>query len=207
VSGVSSAPRFPKVLPTIFPGPPSWTTVFGREAPLEVELGFGRPHFLFERAHEAPDVDVVGIEWKARWVERANARRRREGLANVCAIHGNAWLLFGALFAPGSLAAVYLNCPDPWWKARHRKRRIVNDAFMPLIADRLRPGGHLLVQTDVASLLEEILEHAQAVPSLDNPFGPGRLCTKKPTAARSHREKRCVADGVPVFRGLLRRAG
>lgn len=194
---------FPKVLPTIFPGPPSWPTVFGREAPLEVELGCGRPHFLFERAAEAPDIDIVGIEWKARWVERANRRKQREGRANVCALHGNAWLLFGALFQPGSLERIYLNFPDPWWKSRHQKRRIVNDTFATLLSSRLRIGGSILVQTDVASLLEQILEHLESAEGLENPYGSGRLCLDKPTIARSHREKRCVADGVPVFRGLV----
>jgi tRNA (guanine-N7-)-methyltransferase len=197
--------NLPRVLPTVFPAPPSWPTVFGTDQPLEVELGCGRPHFLFERALEAPDRNVVGIEWKARWMLKANKRRRREDIRNVCAIHGNAWLLFGALFAEESLEAVYLNFPDPWWKSRHRKRRIISDTFAELIRSRLKPGGFLLVQTDVASLLEEILERIEAVPGLDNPYGPGRLCTDKPTGARSHREKKCVAMGMPVFRGLVRR--
>lgn len=201
------APTFPQVLPTIFPGPPSWATVFGRRAPLEVELGCGRPHYLFERAHEAPHVDVVGIEWKARWIENANRRKKREGVSNVCAVHGNAWLLFGALFAPGSLDAVHLNFPDPWWKARHKKRRILNDTFAELVSSRLRPGGMFFIQTDVASLLEEILERAESVPTLTNPYGPGRLCLKKPVGARSHREKKCVEIGVPVFRGVLLQEG
>lgn len=199
------APRFPEVLPTLLPGPPSWPTVFGRELPLEVELGCGRPHFLFERAAEAPERGIVGIEWKARWVTKANKKRRREDIDNVCAIHGNAWLLFGALFPPASLEAVYLNFPDPWWKSKHRKRRIINDTFLDQVASRLKPGAMFLVQTDVASLLEEILERAEACAALENPYGRGRLCSEKPVGARSHREKKCVAEGVPVFRGLLRR--
>lgn len=195
--------HLPKVMPTIFPGPPSWATVFGRSAPLEVELGFGRPHFLFERAEEAPDTNVVGIEWKARWVTKANQRRRRERASNVCAIHGNAWLLFGALFQPGSLRRIYLNFPDPWWKSKHQKRRIVNDTFATLLTSRLEEGGEVLVQTDVASLLEEILEHLESAEGLENPYGKGRLCSDKPTTARSHREKKCVDVGIPVFRGLV----
>lgn len=195
--------RFPKVLPGIFPAPPSWPTVFGREAPLEVELGFGRPHFLFERAQEVPEHDIVGIEWKARHVTAANKRRRREGVHNLCAVHGNAWLLFGGFFRDESLSAVFLNFPDPWWKSRHRKRRIVSDTFARLLASKLRPGGFALIQTDVASLLEEYLERLESAPTLENPYGPGRLCTKKPTAARSHREKKCREAGIPIFRGLL----
>lgn len=202
--------RWPKVLPTIFPAPPSWPTVFGRTAPLECEIGFGRPHFILERSGEVPDHDVVGIEWKGRW-PRAVWKKQRTTKAgggaykNVRALHGNAWLLFGALFAPGSLSLIVLNFPDPWWKTKHQKRRIVSDAFAKLMASRLAPGGRLLIQTDVASLLEEYLSRLEAQPTLTNINGPFRLCPKKPTQASSHREKRCRVEGIPIFRAMLER--
>lgn len=195
--------RMPAVLPTILPGPPSWRAVFGRSAPLEVELGFGRPHFLLERGREAPERDVVGIEWKGKWPRAVWEKQARGEAGNVRAIHGNAWLLFGALFPPASLTSVFLNFPDPWWKAKHKKRRIVSDVFARLLASRLAPGGMLLVQTDVASLLEEYLARVEAQPDVDNPHGRGRLCPKKPVGASSHREKRCRADGVPIFRAVV----
>jgi tRNA (guanine-N7-)-methyltransferase len=194
----------PLVLPTVLP-PVDWAVVGGGGRPLELELGYGRPHFLLERAAEVPDHLVVGVEWKARWAHAARKRARRQGLHNVVPLAANAWHVVGGLFARESLSAVWLNFPDPWWKSRHEKRRIVNDAFAHLIAERLVPGGTILVQTDVASLLEQFLEVLEADPLLENPHGAGRLCPRKPTAARSHREKRCVADGVPCFRGLLRR--
>lgn len=195
--------RMPAVLPTILPGPVSWPTVFGRTAPLECELGFGRPHFILERAVEVPDHDVVGIEWKGRWPRVVQEKQRKGLYPNVRAIHGNAWLLFGALFAPATLDLVVLNFPDPWWKSKHHKRRIVSDTFAAQIASRLKPGGHLLIQTDVATLLEEELARFEAQPTLENTAGPGRLATKKPVTASSHREKRCRKDGVPIFRAFL----
>jgi tRNA (guanine-N7-)-methyltransferase len=203
--------RMPKVLPTIPPGPISWPAVFGRTAPLECELGFGRPHFLLERAVEVPDHDIVGIEWKGRWPKAVWDKQRKGplpmgGLSNLRAVHGNAWLLFGALFAPASLSLVVLNFPDPWWKAKHHKRRIVSDSFATLMASRLAPGGRLLIQTDVASLLEEYLARLEAQPGLENTAGPFRLAEKKPVTASSHREKRCRRDGVPIFRALLTRS-
>ena len=195
----------PLVLPSLFPAPPCWETVFQNDHPLELEIGCGRPHFLYERAAEAPERNIVGIDWKGRWIRQANARKKRDGLQNLCAIHGNAWFLVGALFAPEQLERVYLNFPDPWWKSRHQKRRIINDAFAHVVTSRLRKGGIFHIQTDVASLLEEELEHLEAVPGLKNPWGRGRLCPRKLTAARSHREKKCRADGVPVFRAVLER--
>ena len=197
--------RMPRVLPTILPAPPAWDVVFGRTAPLECELGFGRPHFLLERAEEVPDHDVVGIEWKGRWPRAVWDKQARGLYPNVRAVHGNAWLLFGALFAEESLSLVVLNFPDPWWKAKHQKRRIVSDTFATLIASRLKVGGQLLIQTDVASLLEEYLARLEQCPSLKNPHGPFRLVPRKPVTASSHREKRCRKDGVPIFRAVLER--
>jgi tRNA (guanine-N7-)-methyltransferase len=201
--------RGPRVLPTIWPAPPSWPTVFGRSAPLECELGIGRPHFLLERAVERPDHDIVGIEWKGRWPravwKKQQAKTAPSPYSNVRALHGNAWLLFGALFAPGSLSLIVLNFPDPWWKTKHQKRRIVSDTFSRLLASRLTIGGSILIQTDVASLLEEYLARLEAQPTLTNPAGPFRLARKKPVQASSHREKRCRADGVPIFRAVVER--
>jgi tRNA (guanine-N7-)-methyltransferase len=196
--------RMPKVLPAILPGPVDWATVFGRTAPLECELGFGRPHFLLERAAEVPAHDIVGIEWKGRWPRVVHDKQAKgDAYPNVRALHGNAWLLFGSLFAPSSLDLVVLNFPDPWWKSKHHKRRIVSDVFAGQIASRLKPGGHLLIQTDVATLLEEELARFESQPLLENTAGAGRLATKKPVSASSHREKRCRADGVPIFRAYL----
>ena len=153
---------FPDVLPTVFPCPVHWPSVFEREAPLEVDLGFGPPHYLLDRAQEVPEKDIVGIEWKKRFINDANEKSSKRGISNLRAIYGNAWLLFGAMFSPESLDAVHLNCPDPWWKSKHRKRRILSDTFINTVVSRLRPGGVLFVQTDVASLLEVYLERMEA---------------------------------------------
>jgi tRNA (guanine-N7-)-methyltransferase len=193
----------PKFFPGILPGPVCWKTVFGNEKPLELELGFGRPHFLLERAAESPASNVIGVEWKAKWSKVANKRMVRLGLNNVCALHGNAWHLLGSLFQKPMLRAIYLNFPDPWWKSKHRKRRIINPTFANLLASRLEPNGTLLIQTDVASLLEQMLESLEQHPDLENRYGSGRLCPRKPTAASSHREKKCRSEGIPIFRALL----
>lgn len=200
----------PLVLPTILPGPVDWRGVFGQDATdrvLEYEVGMGRPHFLCERAAEVPDHLVIGVDWKARWAKMAHKRAAREGLPNLRAIYGNAWWLTGWLFAPSTLDRVWLNFPDPWWKAKHEKRRVINGPFAQVIADRLKPGGQFCIQTDVASLLEEELDHLERRGDLVNPHGPGRLSPVKLSQARSHREKKCDEHGVPVFRAVLEKRG
>jgi len=197
--------RFPPILPGMFPGPPTWSAIFGNDHPLELELGFGRPHFLFERAASKRAHNLVGIEWKARFVNKANKRIKREKITNLCAIHGNSWHLVGALFQRDTLSRIFLSFPDPWWKKRHRKRRIINDVYVELLVERLAPGGFIFLQTDVASLLEAYLSRLEANPRLVNPYGPFRLCPQNPCGARSHREKKCASEGIPMFRALLQK--
>jgi len=195
--------KIPLMLPGMLPGPMRWDCVFPKDQPLEYEVGFGRPHFLLERALERPDRNVIGVDWKAEWARAANRRAKRKGLDNVLGLYGNAWFMTGSLFQPASLETVFLNFPDPWWKAKHEKRRIINGAFAGLLASRLKQGGQFQIQTDVASLLEEELEHLEARSDLRNVHGKGRLAPLKPTRARTHREKKCVHKGIVVFRAVL----
>ena len=85
---------------------------------------------------------------------------------------------------------------------KHAKRRIVNDVFAELLVSRLVPGGHLLIQTDVASLLEGYIEAFEPFTELRNKAGPFRLFPFNPSGARSHREKKCVNQEIPIFRVL-----
>jgi tRNA (guanine-N7-)-methyltransferase len=193
----------PFFLSGLFVGPPDWRVLFGNEHPIELEIGMGRSHFLFERAGAAPERNHVGIEWKGRWVKQANLKIAREKTPNVWAIHGNAWILAPSFFGPDSLSNITLNFPDPWWKKKHHKRRIVNDAFVEVLASRLKEGGTFFLQSDVYSLFEEYLERLEANPNLQNINGPKGMCATNPMNARSHREKKCIEVGIPVYRALL----
>tara|TARA_B100000683_G_scaffold163089_1_gene157088 strand:- start:2385 stop:3041 length:657 start_codon:yes stop_codon:yes gene_type:complete len=194
--------QVPRVRPGLFPAPPNWDQVFAHEQPLELEIGFGRPHFFLERAAAKPTHNIVGIEWKRRHVAMAQKNIKKNAIPNACALHGNAWWLTGGLFPEASLHNIFINFPDPWWKKKHAKRRIVNDVFADLFVSRLVPGGHLLIQTDVASLLEGYMEAFEPIPQLRNKMGPFRLFPYNPSGARSHREKKCVTQEIPIFRVL-----
>lgn len=192
----------PRVRPGLFPAPPKWHEVFAQTQPLELEIGFGRPHFFLERAAAKPTHNIVGIEWKRRHVTQAQKNINKYSISNACALHGNAWWLTGGLFAEASLTNIFINFPDPWWKKKHAKRRIVNDVFAELLVSRLALGGHLLIQTDVASLLEGYMEAFEPFSQLQNKMGPFRLFPYNPSGARSHREKKCVTQEIPIFRVL-----
>jgi len=179
--------------------------LFGNDHPLELEIGFGRPHFFLDRARVRPKHNIVGIEWKRRHVFAAEKRALKEGLSNTCALHGNAWWLTGGLFNTSSLSNIFINFPDPWWKKKHQKRRIVNDAFAELLISRLKTGGHLFIQSDVASLLEGYMDAFEPFSSLENLAGKHRLLPINPSGARSHREKKCVSQEIPIFRALYQK--
>jgi len=121
------------------------------------------------------------------------------GLCNVVFRHGDARELV-ARFAPdGCLARVFINFPDPWWKARHAKRTVVTASLAGEVARLLRPGGELYVQTDVAPRAEAFRAALTGEPRLV-PVAPGGFVDENPHGAVSNRERRCLDAGVPIFR-------
>jgi tRNA (guanine-N7-)-methyltransferase len=182
---------------------PSWRHLFGNDSPLELEIGMGRSHFLFERAKAVFDHNIIGIEWKGEWVRQARKRAEREGIRNIQAIYGNAWQIVPYIFESESLDQIILNFPDPWWKKKHHKRKVINDDFVDILASKLRVGGRIYLATDVHHLFEEYVERLESHERLFNLAGPGQNYGENPQQARSHREKKCVADGAPIYRAWV----
>ncbi len=182
---------------------PSWRFIFGNDAPLELEIGMGRSHFLFERAKAVPGHNIIGIEWKGEWVRQARKRAIRERVSNVHAIFGNAWELVPFIIEEGSLAQIVLNFPDPWWKKKHHKRKVINDSFVEILVSRLTEGGRIYFATDVKELFDEYLERFESSDELVNLAGTGSQLGDNPQNARSHREKKCESLGTPVYRAWL----
>jgi tRNA (guanine-N7-)-methyltransferase len=153
--------------------PQPWSAVklFQRDAPLEVEVGSGKGLFLQSAATATPEHDFVGIEIAGKYARHAAARLAKDELSNAIMVHGDAQRIFSELLTDGSLAAVHVYFPDPWWKKRHHKRRVMNERFVREIARTLMPGGALHFWTDVRerfdAILELIAEHTQLVGPLE----------------------------------------
>ncbi len=194
-TSLSPFAKIPSVLP--------WPELFGNTKPLELELGMGRAYYLFERARATPDHNIVGIEYKETFVKQALLKKEREQLRNLHAIFGHAWALVPALFAEESLCNITFNFPDPWWKKRHRKRRIINSEFLDVLLSKLKTGGTLFLQTDVSALFEVYLELFKAHPALDTTTHPQGLLLDNSMQAQSHREKKCLEYGIPIYRALV----
>src|SRR5207302_9978913 len=120
---------------------PDWKRDFGRDAPLELDIGPGRGGFALAHAARHPQIDLVVIEARRSDCELIRARALKRGLRNLMVLHGDARLLLPRLFPPRSLAGLHLQFPDPWWKRRHHKRRLVDLDFAPQARRLLPPGA------------------------------------------------------------------
>jgi tRNA (guanine-N7-)-methyltransferase len=179
--------------------------IFEPNADIELEIGFGRGLFIVQRAAAAPGSYLLGIEIKKKLVYRVEERRKRLGLDRVRVMAGDARTVLPLVRPDRALARVFVNFPDPWWKKRHAKRRLLAEPLLDQIARLLRPGGELFVQTDVEDRAEQCFLQLSAHTCFDLPDG-GRL-EHNPFGARSNREQRAIEDGLPVYRILgLRRS-
>ncbi|MGI9223826.1 MAG: tRNA (guanosine(46)-N7)-methyltransferase TrmB [Woeseiaceae bacterium] len=138
--------------------PVDFGTVFGREAPVVLEIGFGNGDTLVQQAAEHPDWDFVGIEVHEPGVGHCLLRAQDTGVTNLRLISHDAVEVLAEQVPAASLSRVNLYFPDPWPKKRHHKRRIVQAPFLDLVAERLQPGGALHIATDWANYAEHIDE-------------------------------------------------
>lgn len=145
--------------------------LFGRSAPLVLEIGSGMGEAVVAMAADDPDRDYLAIEAHVPGIANLLLRLEGLGVPNVRVAHGDALALLRDRIAPDSLDAVNAFFPDPWPKARHHKRRLIQPAHVALIRSRLTIGGTLHCATDWAPYAAAILAAVDADPGLVNPYG------------------------------------
>jgi tRNA (guanine-N7-)-methyltransferase len=148
--------------------PLDFKALFGREAPVVVEIGSGMGETTARIAAENPESDYVAIEVHAPGVGSLLRRVDEEGLTNVRVVQHDAFEVLRDMVPAGSLAGIHVFFPDPWPKKRHHKRRLVQPALAELAASRLARGGRLHVATDWQEYADQILAVLSAVPGLTN---------------------------------------
>ena len=146
-------------------GPSTWAALFNRVAPLAIEIGFGNGAALAELALAHPDWNCVGVDVYRPGFGALMLACQRDGIDNVRIVETEAVSLLKRL-EPASVHLVNVFFPDPWPKARHHKRRLVNAEFATAVAGCLEPGGTLYLATDWAPYAEQMLEILGAVPTL-----------------------------------------
>jgi tRNA (guanine-N7-)-methyltransferase len=174
--------------------------------PIDVELGCADARFLFELAPQFPDRHHLGLEIREPLVEEVNEKARALGLHNLEARFAHINVELDALFPDGRLARVFINFPDPWFKRRHHKRRLVTPELIEVIHRKLAAGGELFFQSDVWDLALDALAVIEGAPALfTNVAGPWTFLRENPYSAKSLREVRCEERGMRIWRMLYRR--
>jgi tRNA (guanine-N7-)-methyltransferase len=179
--------------------------LLGAPGNVELEVGPGHGGFILERLGTDPEVRIVGLEVRRKWatlVDRQIAARGLSSRGRVFAGDARAEL---PRLVSGSLSRIYVHFPDPWWKKRHHKRLVVAPAFVEQAARLLQPGGDVFIQTDVP----ERAEHYEQLFLSHSAFEPwGETCRVEDPlfGARSPRERRALADGLPFSRLRFRRS-
>ncbi len=179
--------------------------LFQRIAPLEVEVGSGKGLFIRSAATATPEHDFLGIEIAGKYTRHAAAKLAKDKLQNAVMVLGDAQRVFHELIPDASLAAVHVYFPDPWWKKRHHKRRVMNERFVQQIQRTLTPGGSLHFWTDVLerydAILELIAEHSQLVGPLEVP----ERQAEHDLDYRTHFERRMRITRQAVYRAEFRK--
>ena len=184
---------------------PDWRAHFGAAADaLELEIGSGHGGFALASARAFPGRALVAIEQRKKFAADLAAKAERRQLSNLLVLQGDARILAPRLFPAGSLAAIHVHFPDPWWKRRHHRRRLVDDGMSRLLIGVLAPGGLLDFRTDVERYAAEALDRLEGA-GFQNLAGQGRYGERAPGEIPSTREKRYLASGRPVWRLCLRR--
>lgn len=142
--------------------------VFGRTAPLVLEIGFGMGETTEKIAIARADENFLGVEVFNAGVGAMLKRIEASSLQNVRIVQHDAVEVVRDMIAPDSLAGVHVYFPDPWQKKRHHKRRLIQPAFVALLASRIAPGGYLHCATDWEDYGVQMLDVLSNEPSLEN---------------------------------------
>lgn len=152
--------------------PSAWEKIFGNDQPLALEIGCGIGDFIAKTALDKPEQNFIAIDYYNKGCDSTCRRLERHGIRNVRVLRVEAREFIAGNIAENSLAALYINCPDPWPKKRHRKRRLVNSGFMEFMRSYLRSGADFFFATDFQDYGEDVAAFMAAQPGYTNMLAP-----------------------------------
>jgi tRNA (guanine-N7-)-methyltransferase len=167
-------------------------------------MGSGKGLFLLSAAQAHPERNYLGIEVAPKYAAYCASRLARHETPNARMISGDGLRLFAQL-ANACAAAVHVYFPDPWWKKRHRKRRVMNEDFLRDVERVLLPGGSLHFWTDVAEYYESSLPIIADATRLAGPLPVAEQTPAHDMDYRTNFERRKRRDGLPIYRAEYRK--
>ncbi|MEM9265273.1 MAG: tRNA (guanosine(46)-N7)-methyltransferase TrmB [Cyanobacteria bacterium P01_F01_bin.13] len=195
--------------------PPNWADVFARPAqPLHIDIGCAKGYFITDMAQRCPDWNFLGLEIREPLVEQCLRQRDQLGLNNLHVLFCNANNSLSPLLAslPQSPQRVSIQFPDPWFKKRHQKRRVVQPQLVTILADYMLTDAWVWLQSDVEAVAQDMVEVFSANPQFQRSFEPpypaplettGPWLAHNLLAAQTDRERVTLEQGKPVYRALF----
>lgn len=185
--------------------PPNWSEVYATQQPLHLDIGCARGEFVLSMAQLEPDWNFLGVEIRQPLVEQANAKVRELGLDNLFYLFGNINNSLEPLlasFSPQTLQRVTIQFPDPWFKKRQAKRRVVQPELVEVLANYLTVGGVVFLQSDVEEVAQEMCDRFSSHPAFRRQ-GDHTWLPTNPLPISTERELFTLSNGEPVYRALF----
>lgn len=185
--------------------PLDMAALFGRAAPVGLEIGFGNGEHLASLALARPDWNFIGLEVYRPGLGKLLQSLVAQDSSNVRVESSDAQTFLRDRVPDQALDRIYIQFPDPWHKKRHHKRRLIQAEFALILRDRLKVGGELQLATDWADYAGQMLAVMDAAPGLQNMAGPGQFATRPDNRIPTKFERRGTRLGHEVFDLVYRR--
>lgn len=179
---------------------PHWDAIYGRQAPLALDVGCGPGRFVVELAAKHPEWNVLGLEIREHLVASTLAMAKEAGLANVHALVANANMHLPSILPPQSVAFLAVNFPDPWYKKRHQKRRVVRPDWLTTLEPALMPGASIHAMSDYLPIALEMREVLTAQPGFFSLEPKDTFAAESTTGLTTEREIIHQRRGEPIYR-------
>ena len=162
--------------------------------PIDIEVGFGRGQFVIQKADKYRDINFLGFEVRRKFVEYAKSNVENLKLTNIYLECASADVAISEKIPEGRIRNIYVNFPDPWWKRKHKKRRILKPEFINIFHKVMQVGGIIYVRTDVKEYADFVTENFSKLETFEKTehdiISDGVM---------SNREVKCSEEGLDIY--------
>lgn len=190
----------------LYTEPVTWPEITPSDRPVELEIGSGKGLFLMNSAAAHPEHHFVGIELAGKFANRAAERIAKRELTNVCMLRGDAKRFLSDVVPDDSLVKLHVYFPDPWWRNKHKKRRVVNEQTLADIVRTLKHQGEFHFWTDVLDYYEHICGQVMDLTPLQGPRYVPERSAEHALDYTTHFERRARTNAQPVYRAVFTKA-